>query len=274
MKWFKHYADNHRGKTIQNAFDKMGYKAYAIYVLMEICSEKLEGRTTKKDLKEDDFIFTFNATYLRSVLRLKSVQIELLLSLFSQPNWLSFSRTDQEFTIKMPILLELLNRDEFRTRQERATYAQSARLEKEKEKEKEVEEERTAPTFDLFKIWNDHCGSLQKVVNRNAFDQGLVHKAYLKHTDLEWIKIMGKVARSSFCQGKNKENWKANFQWLIKPGTSDKILNGNYDDPEKVRKEIKQYEEPYFIHNEKKIEELSKKSILDMVAEAGLNRGT
>ena len=38
------------------------------------------------------------------------------------------------------------------------------------------------------------------------------------------------VTRSAFLKGDNKRNFKATFDWMIKPSNYQKIIEGNYED--------------------------------------------
>lgn len=52
----------------------------------------------------------------------------------------------------------------------------------------------------------------------------------LKETPLaEWETIIKRIAASDFCRGRNDRQWVANPDWLLKPGTAAKVLEGNYD---------------------------------------------
>ncbi|MEZ3437816.1 MAG: hypothetical protein K1W18_02935 [Oscillospiraceae bacterium] len=42
------------------------------------------------------------------------------------------------------------------------------------------------------------------------------------------IEVFKKAAQSSFLGGKNKEQWHANFDWILEPEHALKILEGNY----------------------------------------------
>jgi hypothetical protein len=45
-----------------------------------------------------------------------------------------------------------------------------------------------------------------------------------------WKEAMDRLVSSRFCQGDNDRHWEADFDWFIKPGVVDKILEGKYDD--------------------------------------------
>lgn len=42
------------------------------------------------------------------------------------------------------------------------------------------------------------------------------------------IEIFQKTAQSTFLNGKNKEKWHANFDWILEPKHALKIVEGNY----------------------------------------------
>lgn len=113
MRWFKHYTDNHRGTAFQKAFDQLGYQAYSIYVLMEICAEKYDKQRVD-DLGENADLFVFQRTYLQSVLRMKRRQTDLVLALFSELNWFQAVGNDLEIIIKFPKFADLFTSDQFR----------------------------------------------------------------------------------------------------------------------------------------------------------------
>lgn len=55
-------------------------------------------------------------------------------------------------------------------------------------------------------------------------------KARIAEYGLEtFYEVIRKVATSRFLTGDNKQNWMANFDWIIRPSNFEKILSGNYD---------------------------------------------
>jgi len=44
-----------------------------------------------------------------------------------------------------------------------------------------------------------------------------------------WRAAMAKVHASVFCRGEGSSGWKADFDWLLRPGTCVKIMEGKYD---------------------------------------------
>jgi hypothetical protein len=47
----------------------------------------------------------------------------------------------------------------------------------------------------------------------------------------EWRLIIARIAASSFCTGASRTGWRADPDWLLKPDTATKVLEGKYDDP-------------------------------------------
>lgn len=138
MRWFKHFTDNHRGRSVQHAIDQMGHAALSIYTIMEICAEKLDAKPDS-DLAGSDCVFSFHPAHFQSVLRMKSKSARLVLGIFQESGWLKFSYSENEVRIEMPMLLDLLEYDQKKSRQRRAVIAPKKRLEKRRE-EKSREE--------------------------------------------------------------------------------------------------------------------------------------
>lgn len=52
----------------------------------------------------------------------------------------------------------------------------------------------------------------------------------LEERDLaEWQIVIGRINASAFCRGENARGWVATFDWLLKPDTAVKVLEGKYD---------------------------------------------
>ena len=46
------------------------------------------------------------------------------------------------------------------------------------------------------------------------------------------LEAFRKAEASDFLKGKNKRDWSANFDWMVKDANLAKILDGNYDNKE------------------------------------------
>lgn len=130
MRWFKHYTDNHKGKSIQFLFDSFGYFGVAgYYILLEMCAEKLEQKSDES-LTEVDLLFSFHQRIVRQNLRTSLTNLRRLLDQCQTLGLLKFEISSDLIEIKMPILLNLLDSDQKKPRLNRVTSANSLRLEK------------------------------------------------------------------------------------------------------------------------------------------------
>ena len=46
-----------------------------------------------------------------------------------------------------------------------------------------------------------------------------------------WTEVITRIGDSDFCRGKNQRAWIADFDFLIRPETAHKVLEGKYDNP-------------------------------------------
>lgn len=83
----------------------------------------------------------------------------------------------------------------------------------------------------IVRAWKEHRGTLPDVRGCSV--------GRLKHINARWAEnpsedfwkgVVVRVSQSAFCTGKNDRGWKADFDFLIKPDTAHKILEGKYDD--------------------------------------------
>lgn len=81
----------------------------------------------------------------------------------------------------------------------------------------------------LIKIWNENRGQLPEA-------KGLSEKRLKACTQREseepnqeiWVDVVRRLSQSDFCSGKNERGWVANFDFLLKPDTRIKVLEGQY----------------------------------------------
>ena len=45
----------------------------------------------------------------------------------------------------------------------------------------------------------------------------------------QWVEIVSRIAASEFCCGSGRDGWVSGFDWLVRPGTADMVLEGKYD---------------------------------------------
>jgi hypothetical protein len=141
-----------------------------------------------------------------------------------------------------------------------STEGQSTLQVKEKVKVKEkgfkkggVGENKTLPP--LAMIWNSHRRNLPEAKGCSGQRRKGADERWREKPETEyWANIVRRIADSEFCNGKNDRGWKADLDFLIRPDTQHKVLEGKYDnrggqgefvDPEilKLRRQAAQEDE-------------------------------
>lgn len=88
---------------------------------------------------------------------------------------------------------------------------------------------------ELVKIWNENRGGLPEVIGCSKSRLGHAKARWKEKPDPEyWSKIVSRIANSPFCCGQGSTQWVADFDFLIKPDTQFKVLEGKYDSREKA----------------------------------------
>lgn len=78
--------------------------------------------------------------------------------------------------------------------------------------------------------WNENCGNLPKVLKLGSTRSNHVKARLKENPSIEyWIEIIKRLVASDFCNGQNSRNWVADFDFLVKPETQFKVLEGKYD---------------------------------------------
>lgn len=84
---------------------------------------------------------------------------------------------------------------------------------------------------ELVKFFNEKTQGVFGVIRMPLSDKrkGMINariKTYGKETFAQMIQ---KALNSDFLKGRNKNGWRASFDWLIKPTNFEKVISGNYD---------------------------------------------
>ena len=86
----------------------------------------------------------------------------------------------------------------------------------------------------LEKIWNENCGTLATVRTLSSSRKRHATARWRENPDeAYWIAVVQRIAASKFCRGEGTTGWRATFDWLLKPDTHARVLEGKYDDREK-----------------------------------------
>lgn len=83
----------------------------------------------------------------------------------------------------------------------------------------------------LFSIWNQWCDELPKAKGMNSERKNKSKIRWNENPDPKyWEEVVCKISKSSFCRGKTGKGWVATFDWLLKPDTHLRVIEGKYDD--------------------------------------------
>jgi hypothetical protein len=84
---------------------------------------------------------------------------------------------------------------------------------------------------DLLRIWNENRGKLPEATRLSKDRERHARARLAEEPNLElWAQVVRRLAASSFCLGSGEKGWRATFDFLLRPGTLAKALEGAYDD--------------------------------------------
>jgi len=85
--------------------------------------------------------------------------------------------------------------------------------------------------FDLPGLWNEKVKNFLPLVTTVTQKRKTAIKARLKEKpDPEyWAQVIDRILKSRFCLGESNTNWRANFDWLLRPDTHVRVMEGRYD---------------------------------------------
>lgn len=84
----------------------------------------------------------------------------------------------------------------------------------------------------LADLWNAHCDKLPKVLKCNASRNRKSKKLWADadgDPNEYWTNVIKRIAESDFCNGAGNSAWVATFDWLLKPDTHLRVMEGKYD---------------------------------------------
>lgn len=93
-----------------------------------------------------------------------------------------------------------------------------------------MESGRALPSAEKLRdIWNHLCGTLPKCLEIGEERRRRAHQRLNDRSLEEWARVVDRIAASGFCNGENDRGWVATFDWLLRPDTAAKVLEGKYD---------------------------------------------
>jgi hypothetical protein len=86
------------------------------------------------------------------------------------------------------------------------------------------------PPSELLRIWNENCAPLPQALKLTETRRKAARRRLNEVGDLAyWAEVVKRLAASRFCQG--DKGWRADFDFLIRPETHTKVMEGKYDNP-------------------------------------------
>lgn len=83
----------------------------------------------------------------------------------------------------------------------------------------------------IVKLYNETCVSFPRCTTLSETRRKAIKARFNNgHTFEDFKKVFEKAEASSFMKGSNKRDWSASFDWMMKDGNFEKVLEGNYDD--------------------------------------------
>jgi hypothetical protein len=84
------------------------------------------------------------------------------------------------------------------------------------------------PLSQVIGYWNSKIGENIRCTDTRR--KSLHARLLVAYWRDNWKNAIDKIADSSFCCGDNARKWKATIDWLLKPDTLTKVMEGKYDD--------------------------------------------
>jgi hypothetical protein len=94
-----------------------------------------------------------------------------------------------------------------------------------------IDADKTEPR-QVVEAWNTMARDtgLSEVVSLDSNRASRLKQRLREHGAGEIVRAIGRIGRSSFCHGGGPRGWSANFDFLLKPGSLTRALDGVYDD--------------------------------------------
>lgn len=90
---------------------------------------------------------------------------------------------------------------------------------------------------DFVDLWNSNCETLPKVEKLSDKRRNRIKRLLHDEPDLAyWLEIIQRLVASDFCQGKNSNGWRADFDFLLQTDTHLKVSEGKYDNRQALGK--------------------------------------
>lgn len=104
-----------------------------------------------------------------------------------------------------------------------------ALLDIERDKDQERDLDKRVNYQRIADMYNEICISFPRLTSLSESRKKAIKARMNTYTEDDFRKLFDKAEASDFLKGKNKQDWRASFDWLIKDSNMAKVLDGNYD---------------------------------------------
>lgn len=130
----------------------------------------------------------------------------------------------------------------------------------EKEKELEIEKDTSSVNYiSIIDLYHDKCPSLPTVRKVSDARKKQIRARLRKYSIEEITEAFEKAEASDFLKGDNKNNWTADFDWIMNDTNMAKILDGKYENKAKPVNQSGKVEVPVPDYMRQQIEEMKKR---------------
>ena len=262
MKWFKHYHNASSSLKLQALISELGVEGYGQYwLLLELLCEKFDGETP--------VVCLFSSEISAKVGIKFSKKLQTFVQKLADFSLISYEISGKVYKIDAPILLDLQSKDfKFATRQRQQNDSKTTlrikNKNKEEDKEKEMNKEkiRDVAFFENAKPKiNEHENFAQSVkfivdlfnseISTSSANKAfgiigskttanlilLLEEEWFK-TESNWIAYFNKIKQSDFLMGKSQgSRFVISLDWVVDPENAGKIMNGKYENIDKINAE-------------------------------------
>lgn len=230
LQWFKHYNNAAEGQLIGDLISMKEYEAaLLVYVSMEMISRfESENERGKASVPIDR---------IAKIMNMKPSRIDRLLgriSVISRSD-LICGMDEEQPRNRSFLMRNWLNLQESRGGKNRAKTEQNSGRSKKGEvrsKKGDTEPHQAEPsdTNFFFNLWNENRGGMPEVKALSTKrKKSCIARLKDNPSQAYWHEVITRMANSNFCCGENNQGWKADFDFLLKPDTHIKVLEGKYD---------------------------------------------
>lgn len=240
MKWFKHDSDANQDAKLRRLRLKHGMEGYGLYwFCLELIARGVEASRLAFELEHDaELIAADTGIHYERVQSMMADMVDL--GLFENTGGvitcLKMAHRTDEYTAKLltkrPIVPTESRHCPDTIGTKSVLLEENRTEEKRKERHLKVSRATASPTplDEIIDIYHVELPELPKVVAINEGRKRLIrahHLGIMESSIDNWRGYFRAVHRSDFLMGRKKD-WRADFDFLLKPKTPIKVLEGSY----------------------------------------------